>query len=48
MLPEVSGTCMFLTIAREIWEIVHQTYSKMQDVDLIYEIKTKQQQPNKA
>ena len=48
MLPKVSETCMFLTIAREIWEIVHQTYSKMQDVALIYEIETKQQQPNKA
>ena len=41
MLLEVSGTCMFLTRAREIWETVRQTYSKMQDVALIYEIKTK-------
>ncbi|KAL6345553.1 hypothetical protein AAG906_017280 [Vitis piasezkii] len=41
MLLDVSGTCMFLTRAREIWETVRQTYSKMQDVALIYEIKTK-------
>ena len=41
MLPEVSGTCVFLTAAREIWETVRQTYSKMQDTTLIYEIKTK-------
>ena len=41
MLPEVSRTCMFLTTTREIWEIVHQTDSKMQDTTLIYEIKTK-------
>ena len=32
---------MFLTIARDIWEAIHQTYSKMQEVALIFEIKTK-------
>ncbi|GFZ12770.1 hypothetical protein Acr_23g0011550 [Actinidia rufa] len=41
MTPEVSRTCMFLTTAREVWETIRQTYSKMQDAALIYEIRTK-------
>ena len=41
MLPKASGINMFLTTMREIQEIVYQTYSKMQDTTLIYEIKTK-------
>ena len=41
MLPEVSKTCMFLTILKKIWETICQTYSKIQDTALIYEIKTK-------
>lgn len=32
---------MFLTTAADIWEIVKQTYSKVQDAAPIYEIKTK-------
>ena len=38
MTPEVSQTCMFLTTTREVWETVLQTYSKMKDAALIYEI----------
>ena len=41
MLPEISDTCMFLTTAKEIWEAVRQTYSKVRDAAQIYEIKTK-------
>lgn len=32
---------MFLKTTWEIWEAICQTYSKMRDVALIYEIKTK-------
>ncbi|RVW89560.1 Protein enhanced disease resistance 2 [Vitis vinifera] len=28
MLPKISGICMFLTMAKEIWETIRQTYSK--------------------
>ncbi|XP_020249452.1 uncharacterized protein LOC109826836 isoform X2 [Asparagus officinalis] len=41
MLPEISDTCMFLNTAKEIWEAVKQTYSKVRDAAQIYEIKTK-------
>ena len=41
MLPEISGTCMFLTMAKEIWKTVRQTYSKVCDATQIYEIKQK-------
>ena len=41
MLPEISGTCMFLTTAKEIWETIRQTYSKVRDAAQIYEIKQK-------
>ncbi|KAK4437689.1 hypothetical protein Salat_0102900 [Sesamum alatum] len=41
MQPKISGNCMFLTTAQEIWESVRQTYSKMKDAALMYEIKTK-------
>ena len=41
MIPEVSGMYIFLTTTKKIWEAVRQTYSKVQDVALIYEIKTK-------
>lgn len=27
----ISGTCMFLTMTREIWEAMRQTYSKIRD-----------------
>lgn len=41
MLLEISGTCIFLATARDSWETVRQTYSKVQDASQIYEIKTK-------
>ena len=41
MLPKISNTCMFLGTAKEIWDTVKQTYSKVRDAAQIYEIKTK-------
>lgn len=41
MVPEISDTCMFLPTAKEIWEAVEKTYSKVGDAAQIYEIKTK-------
>lgn len=41
MLLEVSGNCMFLTSAKEIWETVKRTYSKVKDAASVFEIKTK-------
>ncbi|KAL0406119.1 UNVERIFIED_CONTAM: hypothetical protein Slati_3925800 [Sesamum latifolium] len=41
MQLEISGNYMFFTTAQEIWESVRQTYSKMKDAALMYEIKTK-------
>ena len=40
MLFEINDTYMFLTIAKEIWEVVRKTYSKVCDTAQIYEIKT--------
>lgn len=36
--PQISGTCMFQTIAKEIQDAVQQTYSKEHDAAQIYEI----------
>ena len=41
MQPETSGTCMFLTTTRDIWETIRQTYSKVRDASHIHKIKTK-------
>ncbi|KAL5745660.1 hypothetical protein ACOSP7_026806 [Xanthoceras sorbifolium] len=41
MTPDVNDTCMFLTTAKEIWEFVQQTYSKVKDAAQGYEIRTK-------
>ncbi|KAL5813378.1 hypothetical protein ACOSQ3_024138 [Xanthoceras sorbifolium] len=43
MTPEVNDTCMFLATAREIWEFIQQTYSKVKDAVAaqVYEIRTK-------
>ncbi|XP_030518235.1 uncharacterized protein LOC115731700 [Rhodamnia argentea] len=41
MQPEISKNYMFLPTAKEIWEAVRQSYSKVQDVAVIYELKTK-------
>jgi len=38
---EVCGPYMFLVTAKDIWDAVRQTYSKVKDTALIYEIKTK-------
>lgn len=39
MAVEFNG--MFFTTAKEIWEVVEKTYSKVGDAAQIYEIKTK-------
>ena len=41
MMPEISDTYRFLTIAKDIWDAVHQTYSKALDATQVYEIKVK-------
>ncbi|WVZ24536.1 hypothetical protein V8G54_003080 [Vigna mungo] len=41
MVPEISGTCMFLKSAKEIWEAIEQTYSKAKDAAQIYDVKVK-------
>lgn len=41
MLPEISDTVMFLNTAKEIWDAVKETYSKVHDAARIYKIKTK-------
>ena len=39
--PEMSHTCMFLSTAKEIWESVCHTYSKVRDAAQTYELKTR-------
>ena len=39
MNPEISDTCKFLSIAKEIWDAVRQTYSKARDAAQVHEIK---------
>ena len=39
MLHKINDTCMFLTMAKEIWETIRQTYSEVHDAAQIYEIK---------
>ena len=41
MQPEVSKNYMFLSSAKDIWEMVRCTYSMIQDASVIYEIKMK-------
>lgn len=41
MLPEDSKNCMFLPTAKDIWEIVKQTYSKKHDTTMLFELKTR-------
>ena len=41
MQPEISGNCMFLSTAKDIWDTVKHTYSKVKNATLAYEIKTK-------
>ena len=41
IMPKVYGPYMFLITTKNIWDAVRQTYSKVKDVALIYQIKTK-------
>lgn len=41
MQPETSKNYMFLPTAKDIWEAVRQSYSKVQDAAVLYELKTK-------
>ena len=41
MQPEISRTCMFLSRAKEIWESVYHTYSKVRDATQMFELKTR-------
>jgi len=41
MLPKVSKNYIFLSIAKDIWETIKKTYSKVQDALVVFEIKTK-------
>ena len=41
MTPEISNTCMFLAIAKDIWDAIQQTYSKARDAAQVYEVKVK-------
>ncbi|XP_022768068.1 UDP-sugar pyrophosphorylase-like isoform X4 [Durio zibethinus] len=41
MTPDISDTCMFLSTAKDIWESIRQTYSKVKDATQVYEVKIK-------
>ncbi|TXG60611.1 hypothetical protein EZV62_015184 [Acer yangbiense] len=41
MLPEISSTCTFSSTAKEVWEAIKQTYSKVRDAAQVFECKTK-------
>lgn len=41
MMPEINETCMFLITAKDIWDVVHQTYLKALDATQVYEIKVR-------
>ncbi|KAL5545583.1 hypothetical protein UlMin_005270 [Ulmus minor] len=41
MEPEISDTCMFLPTAKDIWESIQQTYSKVNDAAQVYHVKIK-------
>jgi len=41
MQPEINCNYMFLSTTQEVWETVRKTYFKMQDVALMFEIKTR-------
>ena len=38
---EISDTCMFLAITKDIWDAIQQTYSKAGDVAQVYDVKVK-------
>lgn len=39
--PKISDTYMFLNTTKDVWDCVCKTYSKVNDVAQIYEIKKK-------
>ena len=41
MVPEISDTVMFLTIAKDTWKAINLTYSKVKDAAQIYEIRAR-------
>ena len=41
MTLKISNTCMFLAMAKDIWDAIQQTYSKSRDVAQVYEVKMK-------
>ena len=41
MTPEISYACMFLAMAKDIWDSIQQTYSKARDATQVYEVKVK-------
>ena len=41
MLPKINDIVMFLSTAKEIWDAVKLTYSKVHDAAQIYKIMTK-------
>lgn len=41
MTPEISDTYMLLPTAKEIWDAINQTYSKVRDAAPVYDIKVK-------
>ena len=41
MTPKISNTCMFLAMAKDIWDVIQQMYSKARDAAQVYEVKVK-------
>ena len=41
MQPDVGKNYIFLASTKEIWKMVKQTYSKLQDASVIFKVKTK-------
>ena len=41
MVPEISDTVMLLIMAKDIWDAISLTYSKVHDAAQIYEIRAK-------
>lgn len=41
MTPEISVICMFLAVAKDIWDIIQQRYSKARDAAQVYKVKVK-------
>ena len=50
MQVKISHTCMFLSMANEIWDAIHQTYLKVRDAAQIYQAYSRQKSmmPNKV